>query len=82
MQGPTIHNTMHNSKFANRDDGQDGSLHDFVIEFDMFHTKSFYTSHPYQSTLSKILDSSIIELEMHAILLKSSYKLEVSSINI
>ena len=25
------------SKFANRDDGQDGSLHDFVIEFDMFH---------------------------------------------
>ena len=28
---------MGNSKFANRDDGQDGSLHDFVIEFGMFH---------------------------------------------
>ena len=28
-----------NGEFANRDDGQDGSLHDFVIEFDMFHMR-------------------------------------------
>ena len=60
------------SKFANRDDGQDGSLHDFVIEFDMFHmhveliilstllyTKSLYISRSVRYLPSAIYSESI-----------------------
>ena len=42
---------VHNSKIANRADGQDGLLHDFVIEFDMFHmrTDSAETKHAHHN---------------------------------